>query len=81
MNWVAAMIQGVDNIGVCVKDLPEAVAFYTKLGFAKAHENERGRDHAFGWSEALSLYNRNCRIQLSRIGPLSCSIIHSVSTT
>lgn len=36
------MVQGVDNIGICVRDFAGFVAFYQKLGFAKAHENERG---------------------------------------
>jgi len=36
------MIQGVDNIGICVADLKRAVAFYQGLGFTKAYENDRG---------------------------------------
>jgi len=36
------MIQAVDNIGICVKDLERAVSFYQKLGFTKAFENNRG---------------------------------------
>ena len=37
-----SMIKGVDNIGICVKDLKRAVKFYQDLGFTKAYENERG---------------------------------------
>jgi|SRR5579863_2496276 len=36
------MIAGIDNIGVAASDLQRSVAFYKKLGFAKAFENERG---------------------------------------
>jgi catechol 2,3-dioxygenase-like lactoylglutathione lyase family enzyme len=36
------MFEGIDNIGLCVTDLTGAVAFYEKLGFAKAYESERG---------------------------------------
>jgi catechol 2,3-dioxygenase-like lactoylglutathione lyase family enzyme len=36
------MIQGVDNIGICVRDLGRTVSFYEKLGFTKAFENDRG---------------------------------------
>ena len=37
-----AMIHGIDNIGICAKDLKRVVSFYQKLGFAKAYENSRG---------------------------------------
>src|SRR6516165_2548336 len=37
-----SMIDGVDNIGICVADLKKSVEFYQALGFAKAYENERG---------------------------------------
>lgn len=36
------MISGIDNIGVATSDLQRSVAFYEKLGFSKAFENERG---------------------------------------
>jgi methylmalonyl-CoA/ethylmalonyl-CoA epimerase len=36
------MIKGVDNIGICVADLRQAVRFYQNLGFTKAYENDRG---------------------------------------
>jgi len=36
------MIKGVDNIGICVTDLKQAVRFYQDLGFTKAYENDRG---------------------------------------
>jgi methylmalonyl-CoA/ethylmalonyl-CoA epimerase len=36
------MIQGVDNIGICVSDLSRAVSFYEKLGFTKTYQNDRG---------------------------------------
>jgi catechol 2,3-dioxygenase-like lactoylglutathione lyase family enzyme len=36
------MIDGVDNIGICVADLKKSVEFYQALGFTKAYENERG---------------------------------------
>jgi len=35
------MIQGVDNIGICGKDLKRAISFYEKLGFTKGYENDR----------------------------------------
>jgi hypothetical protein len=38
----AVMIQGVDNIGICAKDLKRAISFYEKLGFTKGYENDRG---------------------------------------
>src|SRR6516164_4101 len=37
-----SMIDGVDNIGICVADLKKSVEFYQALGFTKAYENERG---------------------------------------
>ena len=37
-----SMIKGVDNIGICVRDLRQAVRFYRDLGFTKAYENDRG---------------------------------------
>ena len=37
-----SMIDGVDNIGICVADLKKSVEFYQALGFAKAYENDRG---------------------------------------
>ena len=36
------MVQGIDNIGICVTDLERSVAFYTKLGFKEAYRNDRG---------------------------------------
>jgi catechol 2,3-dioxygenase-like lactoylglutathione lyase family enzyme len=36
------MIKGVDNLGICVTDLRQAVRFYQDLGFIKAYENDRG---------------------------------------
>ena len=37
-----SMIKGVDNIGICVTDLRQAIRFYQDLGFTKAYENDRG---------------------------------------
>src|SRR5262245_46573422 len=36
------MIKSIDNLGLCVTDLPRAIAFYQKLGFEKKYENDRG---------------------------------------
>ena len=36
-----SMIDGVDNIGICVADLKKSVEFYQALGFTKAYENAR----------------------------------------
>ena len=36
------MVQGFDNIGVCVTDLQSSVAFYELLGLREAYRNERG---------------------------------------
>src|SRR5215469_16491374 len=36
------MIQGVDNIGICARDVAKSVEFYQRLGFQKSFENERG---------------------------------------
>ena len=36
------MVQGIDNIGICVTDLPRSVAFYKTMGFSEAYRNDRG---------------------------------------
>jgi catechol 2,3-dioxygenase-like lactoylglutathione lyase family enzyme len=36
------MVRGIDNIGICARDLAESVAFYEKLGFSEAYRNDRG---------------------------------------
>ena len=36
------MVQGFDNIGVCVTNLESSVAFYELLGLREAYRNERG---------------------------------------
>ena len=36
------MVQGFDNIGVCVTNLQSSVAFYELLGLREAYRNERG---------------------------------------
>ena len=36
------MILGIDNVGIATRDLALSVRFYQNLGFAKAHQNERG---------------------------------------
>src|SRR5262245_32250506 len=36
------MVQGFDNIGVCVTNLQGSVAFYELLGLREAYRNERG---------------------------------------
>jgi catechol 2,3-dioxygenase-like lactoylglutathione lyase family enzyme len=36
------MVQGIDNIGICVADLARSVAFYQELGFSEAYRNDRG---------------------------------------
>jgi methylmalonyl-CoA/ethylmalonyl-CoA epimerase len=37
-----SMVRGIDNIGICVTDLPRSVAFYEILGFSEAYRNDRG---------------------------------------
>ena len=36
------MVRGIDNIGICVTDLPRSAAFYETLGFSEAYSNDRG---------------------------------------
>ena len=36
------MILGIDNVGLATRDLDRSVAFYQKLGFSKAFQDERG---------------------------------------
>ena len=36
------MVRCIDNIGICVTDLPRSVAFYEILGFSEAYRNDRG---------------------------------------
>jgi catechol 2,3-dioxygenase-like lactoylglutathione lyase family enzyme len=36
------MIQGIDNVGLCVTDVAQSVAFYQRLGFSEQYRNERG---------------------------------------
>jgi catechol 2,3-dioxygenase-like lactoylglutathione lyase family enzyme len=36
------MVEGFDNIGVCVTNLQSSVAFYELLGLREAYRNERG---------------------------------------
>ena len=50
------MITGIDNIGVAVADLPSTVAFYQRLGFTKAFENDRGITMVLG-SAKLFLFS------------------------
>jgi glyoxylase I family protein len=38
----SSVVQGFDNIGVCVTDLQRSVAFYEKLGLREVYRNERG---------------------------------------
>ena len=42
------MVRGIDNIGVCVSDLPRSVAFYETVGFSEAYRNDRGMMLAAG---------------------------------
>jgi catechol 2,3-dioxygenase-like lactoylglutathione lyase family enzyme len=36
------MVQGFDNVGVCVTDLQRSVTFYEMLGLREEYRNERG---------------------------------------
>ena len=36
------MVRGIDNIGLCARDLARSVAFYETLGFSEAYRNDRG---------------------------------------
>jgi catechol 2,3-dioxygenase-like lactoylglutathione lyase family enzyme len=36
------VIQGIDNIGICVHDLTRSVQFYETLGFKQTFANDRG---------------------------------------
>jgi catechol 2,3-dioxygenase-like lactoylglutathione lyase family enzyme len=44
----AAPIQGIDNVGICVRDRRRAVGFYEQLGFEVVGENDRGVTLALG---------------------------------
>ena len=52
------MIQGVDNIGICGKDLKRAISFYEKLGFTKAYENNRGVTMVAGTAKLFVFQSR-----------------------
>jgi catechol 2,3-dioxygenase-like lactoylglutathione lyase family enzyme len=52
------MIQGIDNIGICVKDLERSVLFYQKLGFTKAFENDRGVTMVAGTTKLFIFQSR-----------------------
>jgi catechol 2,3-dioxygenase-like lactoylglutathione lyase family enzyme len=54
----AVMIQGVDNIGICAKDLKRAISFYEKLGFTKAYENDRGVTMVAGTAKLFVFQSR-----------------------
>src|SRR5262245_62291985 len=53
-----SMIDGVDNIGICVADLKKSVEFYQALGFTKAYENERGVTMVTGTSKLFIFQKR-----------------------
>ena len=53
-----SMIKGVDNIGICVRDLRQAVRFYQDLGFTKAYENDRGVTMAAGTAKLFIFRTR-----------------------
>jgi catechol 2,3-dioxygenase-like lactoylglutathione lyase family enzyme len=53
-----SMINGVDNIGICVTDLKKSVEFYQTLGFTKAYENERGVTMMAGTSKLFIFQTR-----------------------
>ncbi len=36
------MVESIDSVGLCVTDLAQAVAFYKRLGFEEAREDDRG---------------------------------------
>jgi catechol 2,3-dioxygenase-like lactoylglutathione lyase family enzyme len=44
----AAPIQGIDNVGICVRDQRRAVGFCEQLGFEVVGENDRGVTLALG---------------------------------
>jgi catechol 2,3-dioxygenase-like lactoylglutathione lyase family enzyme len=52
------MIQGVDNIGICAKDLKRAISFYERLGFTKAYENDRGLTMVAGTAKLFVFQSR-----------------------
>jgi catechol 2,3-dioxygenase-like lactoylglutathione lyase family enzyme len=54
----AVMIQGVDNIGICAKELKRAISFYEKLGFTKAYENDRGVTMVAGTAKLFVFQSR-----------------------
>ena len=45
------MVRGIDNIGICVTDLPRSAAFYETLGFSEAYRNDRGVMMAAGTAQ------------------------------
>src|SRR5262249_16981242 len=52
------MINGVDNIGICVADLKRSVAFYQDLGFSTAYENDRGATMVAGTAKLFIFQTR-----------------------
>ena len=54
-----SVIKGVDNIGISVKDLRQAVRFYQDLGFTKAYENDRGVTMVAGTAKLFIFQTRN----------------------
>ena len=76
----AAMIQGVDNIGICGKDLKRAISFYEKLGSQKGTKMTA----ALRWLRAQpssSYSSLGNRIRRRRIASSHYLITHPGSTT
>jgi len=59
-----SMIDGVDNIGICVADLKKSVEFYQALGFTKAYENERGVTMVSGTAKLFIFQTRKANSAL-----------------
>jgi catechol 2,3-dioxygenase-like lactoylglutathione lyase family enzyme len=55
----AAPIQGIDNVGICVRDRRRAVGFYERLGFEVVGENDRGVTLALGETRLFLIESRS----------------------
>jgi len=65
------MVQGFDNIGVCVTNLQSSVTFYELLGLREGYRNERGVLMAAGDARLFLFATRRADPPLS-VGNSGC---------